>query len=271
MKEARVVFSGCGTVFATYAGVYRAIESEGILITDLCGTSGGAIMCGMIASGRNSVEIEDIIYHLNLKSFEDYSWNPLYRMGLIAGDKIYSFLKKVLPGTLGDTEIPLTVITTDIETKECIALSSKFTPDVLVADAIRASMSIPLMFKYFEIQGRKLVDGGTTNNFNVDGLNKGENVLGVRVKGSHNPKVRPNLSNPGQYIGQVIDCMMEANEREHIEDATYAKILNIQTEYNHLSFDHTKDDMQKMFRLGFTKGYEWLRELKKKERDTNAE
>ncbi len=249
MKEIKLVLAGCGTVFPVYLGVLKAIEVLDISISGINCTSGGALIGSLIASGFNSSKLEEVVTNMDFKSMQDWSLNPFYKMGLLNGDNILKTLKNLTNRSFSSAVIPINIVTTDIETADTVMLNVSTAPNVLLADAARASLAIPLLFKYYELVGKKLVDGGTTNNFNIDGFGEELNIVGIRAIGTRTTE-KINIANPISYIGKIAEIMIEANEREHIKDAVYANIKKIVVPYDNLSFNHTKEDVKKMIKIG---------------------
>src|ERR1035437_6323497 len=153
-----LVFKGGGVLGIAYAGAIESLEENKVLlnIEKVAGTSAGAITAFLLSLKYTSAEIKTIVNSTDFKSFED-SFNP-FRLftsfGLYKGDKFLTWIKKVasdkgLPtnATFADLKnaqfLDLHVFATDLNRKQLKKFSFEDTPDTIVIEAIRASMSIP--------------------------------------------------------------------------------------------------------------------------------
>jgi NTE family protein len=246
----KLVLSGCGTLFPIHIGVLRYLEDKHIEVSEIVGTSGGALVATMFAAGWTTAKMELVTNEVGIKSMADYSFNPFYRMGVIKGKKIKQALNKYLEGmTFKDTKIPLGVVVTNLMSQKGLVFNQIHSPDLKLAEAVRASMSIPLLFKYVKGPGGEiLVDGGTMNNFALDHYASSKDTIGVRIKPT--AKWTPGKG-PVSYIAHIIDTLMAATERKHIEDAVYARIIDIKTEKSGVDFNQSATDVFDMIAEGY--------------------
>ncbi len=154
-----LVLSGGGARGFAHIGVLRVLEECGIKPHVIAGTSMGAIVGALYATGRTSADIVNIVRHTSLRDIIDISLQG----GLLKGDRLEAFLADFLPPTFEDLETQLAVTTTDIETGEQVILT---TGDLVTA--IRASSSFPGAFEPIPRRGRVLADGGIVNNLPVE-------------------------------------------------------------------------------------------------------
>ncbi len=189
-----LVLGGGGARGAAHIGVLKVIEENKIPVDYIVGTSMGAIVGGLYASGMSPDEIEKTFNSIDWKdlftdrpSREDLSFRHkqarkqlidfemgfkkgkfVLPKGLIAGQKL-GFLLKSMTLQVSDIEdfdklpIPFRPVATDIETGEMVVLKKGN-----LAEALRASMSVPAVFSPVEIDERVLVDGGIVKNLPVD-------------------------------------------------------------------------------------------------------
>lgn len=201
------VFEGGGVKGIGLVGALCYAEKEKkISWQNVAGTSAGAIVAALVASGHSSDEIKDVMYNLDFPSIKDEGfldklWVPgktlslLLEKGIYEGDFIERFMREQLMKkgvlTFGDLKIKgetnpryiyrLNVIASDISRGRLLVLPRDIKdygldPDRLeVARAVRMSMSIPVFFEPVAIdfirggQRRKsyIVDGGILSNFPV--------------------------------------------------------------------------------------------------------
>jgi NTE family protein len=152
---------GCGAAMGfAHIGILRVLERENIPIDIVVGTSMGAFIGAMWASGRNSSEIEKIISELDsrMKALRLIDLT-MPKKGLIKGREIKRFFIKQFGNmTFQELKMPFKAICCDIETREEVDVDYGS-----VADAVMASISIPGVFEPVDIRGRMLVDGGIIN------------------------------------------------------------------------------------------------------------
>ena len=157
-RQVALVLSGGGARGFAHVGVLQVLEERGVGVDLIAGTSMGAILGALYASGYDAEEIYEIADALSWRDVIDLS----LQTGVLKGDKLRQFLAEHLPPTFGDLDIPLAVTTTDLETgEEHVILHGD------LIDAVRASASFPGAFEPVQIDGRTLADGGIVNNLPV--------------------------------------------------------------------------------------------------------
>jgi NTE family protein len=190
-----LVLSGGGARGTAHIGVLKVLDELHIPIDAIAGTSVGAVVGGLYASGMNGNEIEKLLSSVDWQDAfrdrprrtdlafrrksddEDFLVNvPLgirgkrlfIPTGLIAGQKLTQILRQAtLPVTAAanfdQLPTPLRVVATDLETGAAVVMQSGD-----LATAMRASMSAPGVFSPTERDGRLLVDGGLVKNLPID-------------------------------------------------------------------------------------------------------
>ncbi|OGR86256.1 MAG: hypothetical protein A3A86_07400, partial [Elusimicrobia bacterium RIFCSPLOWO2_01_FULL_60_11] len=140
----------------------KVFEREKIPIDYISGTSMGSLMGAFSASGMPAEELEAIAHTvtkewLRRNIFRDFNW--LFHGGLIKGDTISHFLRKHLGEVeFKDMPTPFACAATDIMTGDGAVLR-----EGKVWEAVRASLSLPLIFVPYKMNGQFLVDGGLVN------------------------------------------------------------------------------------------------------------
>ncbi len=190
-----LVLSGGGARGAAHIGILKELERLKVPVDYIAGTSMGAIIGGLYASGMSTDQIEKALVEIDWDDIfsdraprEKLSTNRKFDdafflinkgvgfkdgklqlgRGLIQGRKMYLKLKDLTLPVSGVTDfdqlsIPFRAVASDIATGEPVVLNAGD-----LASAIRASMSIPGFFAPVAIDGRLLVDGGVTNNLPID-------------------------------------------------------------------------------------------------------
>jgi NTE family protein len=184
-----LAFKGGGVKGIAFVGALRELEKADHLLNvkRVGGTSAGALVAAMYALEYNINEIEKLMQGLNFRSFEDH-FNPLRLLthyGLYEGDYILDFAHKLLlnsnkgltaDATFSDMRAAgfrdLYVFATNLNAHAVVEFSADKTPGAIVAEAIRASMSIPLFFKAWRFSNgipdnHIYVDGGLLFNYPI--------------------------------------------------------------------------------------------------------
>jgi NTE family protein len=157
-KNVALVLSGGGPRGFAYIGAIEELESRGYKITSIAGTSIGSLIGGVYAAGKLN-DVKQWLYSLdvwNMFSLIDFSLSMNH---LVKGDRIISALKDIVPQiNIEDLNIPYKAVATDLYTGEEVVFSSG---DLF--SAIRASISIPTLFKPVEYNDSLLIDGAMSN------------------------------------------------------------------------------------------------------------
>lgn len=139
-----------------HIGVIKVLEENNIPIDFIAGSSIGAMVGGFYAAGLSIQEIEEIALSTDWRKVFSTLFEPSFKKGLIGGEKVKTFIENYINGKSFETcKIPFVAVATDLKTGEVAVLKSGE-----MASAMRASISIPLIFKPVEIDGRILADGG---------------------------------------------------------------------------------------------------------------
>ena len=186
---------GSGAAYGyTLIGLLKVFEREGIPIDMVAGTSMGALLGGFLCAGKTPLEIEEIARTITKRWLWENIMGDLTfpRAGFLAGQTLSAFLR----GIIGHVEfhqlpIPFSAVATDIRSGHEVVLK-----EGRVADAIRASTSLPILFRPVLHKGRFLVDGGLVNPVPTSAVaNMGADIL-ISVNLTAKPSVRRGL---GRY------------------------------------------------------------------------
>jgi len=155
-KKIGLALGSGGARGLAHIGVLKFLEENNIKIDYIAGTSMGAIIGGLYASGLSANEIEKIALETDMLDIFKTLFDPSLKRGFMAGNKMTAFIQENLKvENFEDCKIPFSCIATDIKTGERVLLNKGN-----IAEAIRASSSLPLIFKPVEVDKSMLTDGG---------------------------------------------------------------------------------------------------------------
>jgi NTE family protein len=143
-----------------HIGVIRVLEREGIAIDVVAGSSMGSLIAAAWAVGKSADEMEEIAKQIRSKRTFLKLLDPMFPgAGVFRGIKVYNFLHSIVNGlTFADTLIPLKIVASDLNTLEEVVYE-----EGRLIDAIRASITIPGIFRPVVNDGHTLIDGGITD------------------------------------------------------------------------------------------------------------
>jgi len=140
-----------------HVGVIKTLEENGIPIDFIAGTSIGALVGAFYAYFGNSAILEHIVLESDLKNTLGLL-DPSLKKGLLRGEKVMDFIKQHLPiKKFSELKKPLAVVATDLETGEPEVIKKG---DLILA--VRASISIPVIFRPIKRERKLLIDGAMT-------------------------------------------------------------------------------------------------------------
>lgn len=184
---------GSGAAYGlAHIGVLKALEREGISVDVVSGSSIGSLVGAIWAAGYSAIEIEKLVEGISSKrkaffeliGFFDFL---LPHHGFFRGDQICRFLSRYLgQKTFQDLRIPTKIIAVDLHTSRQVVFESG-----KVMDAVRASISIPGVFRPLTYKNTHLIDGGVLDPLPVralieDGIHK---IIAVNVLPSPDDRV----------------------------------------------------------------------------------
>jgi NTE family protein len=249
-----LAIKGGGIKGIAYVGAIQELDAAKHFkgIQRVAGTSAGALMACMIACGYTSAQIEELMFSLDFKKLASGS-NPLRIIksyGVHSGGYLLSFIEHVVEksphGLLATSTFAdmhkagcreLYVFAMDINAQNIVEFSYTNTPDVCVAEAIRASMSIPMYYQAWKFSNDKpnnhiYVDGGVAFNYPLDFFDHpkfnsnpdlpNEESVGLFLR-SKNPQAPSDLGyySPMEYVKQLFEAFMDAQDIEDMEDTVH--------------------------------------------------
>lgn len=264
-----LVLSGGGARGLAHVGVLKVLEEQRVPIDAIAGTSMGAVIGGLYASGKTAAEIETLVRTLN--------WNSAFRdrpprgdlnfrrkqddreylvrfplgvksgefrvpRGLIQGQRLTQILRRETVAVAGIDDFDhlptrFRALATDLETGERKVLARGD-----LAQAMRASLSAPGVFAPVELEGRLLVDGGLVENLPVDiAKEMGVDVV-IAVDVGFQPVGRRDLNSALAVSNQMLTIMIQRETQRQRELLSASDLLIEPALGNMLSMDFTAVD-----------------------------
>lgn len=289
-RHVGLVLSGGGAKGIAHIGVIKALEENEIPFDCVAGTSAGAIVGSLYACGWSPEEILGLFTSDSFKYWSSGTVsekNIYYEMvpdplpvwadvginigGSKGGENVFSqilpsnlispipmnleFLRLYSPYTAQCKEnfdnllVPLRTVCSDVYHKHKIVCSKGS-----VGDAVRASMSFPLVFKPIEMDGVLVYDGGIYDNFPVDVMHEDfdpDLIIGVSVSG---PDGKPK---PNNIYSQLEDMIIQNNDYDLPEE------WGIKIQVPVLDFGvFDWDEARKIYEIGYQTGLQYVDSIK---------
>lgn len=173
-----LVLSTGGARGLAHIGVIEELIRQNYSISSIAGCSMGAVVGAAFASGYWN-ECKEVLCNINRKTIFQFADFSLNRKGIIGGGKMYKKMEQIFSDIrIEDLEIPFTAVATNILTQQEVVFSHG-----KIIDALRASISLPFIFKPYEFNNMCLVDGGLLNPLPLDRVSRttGDILIGVSV------------------------------------------------------------------------------------------
>lgn len=264
-----LVLSGGGAKGFAHIGVLKVLEDAGIKIDYIGGTSMGAVIGGLYASGYTANQIDSVFQVTNFdKLINDYIPRSSKNFYEKRNDELYALVLPFTKFRVGIPEalskgmynfnliskltrhvrhvrdfnqlpIPFLCIGTDIETGKQVILDRGN-----LAQAIIASAAFPSLFSPVEVDGKLLVDGGVTNNYPIDEIIKlgADIIIGVDVQ--DDLLTRKSLKDATRILVQITNLHSIEKMKENIAQTDIYIKPDIK-DYGVISFDKGNEIIKK--------------------------
>lgn len=261
--DLNIFLSGGGTRLAAHLGAIQDIEQRGGRAVHWAGSSAGALMAAVLASGYDHQQAIKLLMGTDFRQFLDFRpTGVLRRYGLYAGKRLEKWLDTALEHRrFADLNTPLSVVALDIESGKPFIFSKKTTPNAPLSLAVRCSVSIPGIFAIRRHDGRILIDGALTN-IDPPQLFQGRphpcvTIRLVREPGNQWSKAsRFGLAN---YITQVASLLLDAVDRTRVVQTQWKNTLLIDTaHYSSINFEMSTEDKHALYRMGQEQARQYL-------------
>lgn len=198
--------SGAAYGFA-HIGVLKALEKAGIPVDAVAGTSMGALIGSFYASGKTAAQLEELARVMEdkrrltgLSGIFGLTDLTLPWSGFYAGRNVTEFLRSVLGETeFADLPIPFCCIATDIQTGDRVILNSG-----KVHEAVRASISLPVVFEPVRRGDTWLVDGGLVDPVPSEAVKELGAEIAIAVNVTAKPAIKRGHRGSGGPLSRLL-------------------------------------------------------------------
>lgn len=215
-KNVALVLSSGGPRGFAYIGAIEALEEHGYTITSIAGTSIGSLVGGIYAAGKLA-EFKEWLYSLD--AWEVFSLMDLSigKNHFVKGDKVIDAIMQIVPNiNIEDLPIPYCAVATDLYTGREVLFD--YGP---LFRAIRASISIPSLFRPVKFGLTTLIDGAITNCLPLNRVRRTEGDLLVAFDVNDVNEEEINLILRREHEARLIDKQFELEVHEELLDVIH--------------------------------------------------
>ncbi|MEK7153810.1 MAG: patatin-like phospholipase family protein, partial [Patescibacteria group bacterium] len=286
-KPCDIVLEGGGVKGVGLVGALQELSSSGYERCRVAGTSAGAIVGALLAAGMKIEDMVTLMKDLDYTKFRDEGFldklklpgktaSFVFEKGIYEGKYVHDWLAEKLEAlgvrTFADLKLSepwaqklppqqryrLVVIVSDVSRGRMVRLPWDYAaygldPDQQpVADAVRASMSIPFFYEPVNLRGNYLVDGGLLSNFPISLFDATDEwpTFGIKLSAKADAFTDMNpVTNPIDYSLAIISTAMSAHDQIHIDDpCTQMRTIFVDTfDIKATDFDITKETQAKLY------------------------
>ena len=273
-----LVLMGGGSRGLAHIGILNVLQKNGLTPDIIVGTSMGAVIGGLFASGISPTKLKEIANDFNLNNFierpnlpflkkksqisildflmlESYKSRLLKRLGLNREDKMEAYLRNLI-GEVCIEELPMKFACNAVDLisgREIIFENGK------LYKALRATMSLPILFEPAKIDGMLLLDGGVLNNAPV-GIARNldaHKVILVDVHKDIKEVPSEEIKNTFQLLHRMVETMVAYTTEDKINRADL--VIRIDLEMDALDYS----DYLRIVETGENIGNENIDKIKK--------
>jgi NTE family protein len=222
IKDYFCIFGGGGIRGVSYAGALKAMNELNINFKGSAGSSVGAVIAALTGVGYSPDEVKQFFMDFGVEIFRDINFDITKGPGFSKGELFYAWVKELIENKFygvryikgeveeikfKDIEKDIIIISVDLEDSSFKEFSKYKTPDAEIAKAVRASVSMPGLFKPVEFGREILVDGDLMKSWPLWRLSKNlcpDNcrVIEFRLEDEHKNKKTDNLVS---YLNAIYD------------------------------------------------------------------
>lgn len=282
------VFEGGGARGIAFIGAIQAMEEENVKWERLAGTSAGAVIAALLASGYKSYEIREWLSEIEFSMLRGKTFLnriPMFgsileliiHLGIYKNDYLEASVNSLLSakGIKTFADLPdgkLKIIASDVSNGRMLILPDdldryRMTPaDLTVSTAVMMSASLPFFFRPVIWKSNNhnksyILDGGLLSNFPIwifDTDNPRFPTFGFHFV-KDEVCINPIIPSPIHFFKNIFKTMLQAHDLRHMNEETFERTIKIPTgNINATDFELNKEELEFLFQSGYISTKEFL-------------
>lgn len=282
------VFEGGSARGIAFIGAIQAMEEENVKWERLAGTSAGAVIAALLASGYKSYEIREWLSELEFSKLRGKTFLnriPMFgsileliiHLGIYKNDYLEASVNSLLSakGIKTFADLPdgkLKIIASDVSNGRMLILPDdldryRMTPaDLTVSTAVMMSASLPFFFRPVIWKSNNhnksyILDGGLLSNFPIwifDTDNPRFPTFGFHFV-KDEVSINPIIPSPIHLFKNIFKTMLQAHDLRHMNEETFERTIKIPTgNINATDFELNKEELEFLFQSGYISTKEFL-------------
>ncbi|MBQ4646338.1 MAG: patatin-like phospholipase family protein [Candidatus Gastranaerophilales bacterium] len=278
-NEYFAIFGGGGIRGLAYCGAFKALKEYNISLTGCAGSSIGSVFASLLSIGYDYQEIYKMLSDVSFEMFIDINMDIKKELAFSKGKIFLEWIREKIekkfygenykkgempPVKFGDLKYNLVIYSVDLTNLKFHEFSNIKTPDFEIAQAVRASVSMPGLFTPMELNGNLIVDGDllkSTPLWRVSETikNSKDRILEFRLEDNETPK---KIENSIEYLNRVYNAIC-GFATDYIVDLYKEKdkfdYIKINTkDVSVVDFLIPKEKKQELFDTGYQKTKEYF-------------
>lgn len=271
MERVGLVLGGGGVKGLAHVGAWKAIEEAGLHVSEIVGTSIGALVGSCMAAGQGWPELAPKAMALRKRDIVSMNGRSLLLNGIrqrsiFHGDRFMEYIRSVLPvERFDDLGLPISMNAVDLETGRMEWFGAGGRTDVSLAEAVYASCALPLFYPPAEIGGRHYVDGGVRDALPIDrAAERGADLIIAVDVASGEVKDSLDVISKGMVAihHRVFDIMSYAHRRSRLDRWDGVPLIYVRPRLDGTStfdFDRTQFFLEEGYRAMRAALADWQR------------
>ncbi|WP_062289586.1 patatin-like phospholipase family protein [Demequina phytophila] len=187
---------GGGTLAGAHIGVLKVLRERGIAPAMVVGTSAGALVGAAYAMGIDPERLEELLLDVRWQDVASVPWRPGF--GLLDAEALRASVIDLIGGDvlIEDMPVRFAAVATDLGSRRAAVIERGS-----LVDALRASISVPGLFRPVPLEGRRLLDGGLKANLPL------EETLALGASPVIAVRVAPDWDVPGYSSSRTVRAL----------------------------------------------------------------
>lgn len=271
--RAHLVLSAGGVRCLAYIGALEQLTADGYEFESVSACSAGTLVGALLGSGVAPAEMRDAVLSTDLRHL---AGTPTFgrrlggrlgryadRLGRVWSLRRWPYAHYTEPGIpafyerlagpgrcLGDLDPPLAAAAVDIGADRLLVYSSAANPDMPVAELLRITTAVPLMYAPYREAGREIVDAALSWHSPVWLAVSGEDTLPIIVLRTHRVGQEAERRNAAAWISDAISSSVAGRDTFLVERTPGLTVHDIEVDVDAYDFDLGFDDKKALVAAG---------------------